>query len=386
MPTSDRRLRIAFVVHDYNRRMGHSRYVAELAARFKRDHEVHVFANTFEEPDPTGLSYHHVPAWRANALASILSFVVPATVLVRGRFDVVHAQGLCGLRQNVITAHICQPAWFEAADRYAGRPGMRKRVFREFVTRLDRLVMRPRAAARFIVPSERVRGELHRHYRLTDRVRVVRHGTDTEAFHPRNRARWRGAVRTELGLHESDFLALYVGDLQKAMPAAMRAVARAADVQLVAVTRSDPRPYARLAAAERIADRARFVPATANIEPYYAAADVFLFPTFYDAFGLVAAEAMATGLPVITSRAAGAAELIDHGESGWLTADPWNVDQIAEGLRTLAADPALRQRMGAAARSKIEAYTWDRAAEQTMAVYHEAVALARRGNPPEGGQ
>ena len=371
MTAFDSRLRIAFVVHDYNRHMGHSRYVAELASRFKRDHEVHVFANTFDEPDPVGITYHHVPAWRANALATILSFVLPATALVRGPFDVVHAQGLCGLRQNVITAHICHPAWFGAADRYAGRRGWRKRVIRALVTPLERLVMRPRAAARFIAPSERVRDELHRYYRLTDRVHVVRHGTDTEAFHPRNRAHWRGAVRTELGLHESDFLALYVGDLQKAMPAAMRALARAVDIQLVAVTRSDPGPYARLAEAEGVGDRTRFVPATANIGQCYAAADVFLFPTFYDAFGLVAAEAMASGLPVITSRAAGAAELIEHGESGWLTADPWDPDQIAEGLRALAADPGLRQRMGSAARSKIEAYTWDRTAEETMAVYRE---------------
>ena len=385
MSPADRRLRIAFVVHDYNRHMGHSRYVAELASRYKRDHEVHVFANTFEEPEPTGMTYHHVPAWRANALASILSFVLPATVMVRGPFDIVHAQGLCGLRQDVITAHICQPAWFEAADRYAGRPAWRKWVFREVVTRLDRLVMRPRAAARFIAPSERVRGELHRHYRLAERVRVIPHGTDIEVFHPRNRARWRDAVRADLGLRESDFVSLYVGDLQKALPAAIRAVARTADVRLVAVSRSDSGPYARLAAEERIAGRTRFLPSTAHVERYFAAADVFLFPTLYDAFGLVAAEAMASGLPVITSRAAGAAELIEHGKDGWLTADPWDPDQIAEGLRALAADPGLRQRMASAARSRIESYTWDRAAEQTMAVYREAVALAARGNPPEAG-
>jgi UDP-glucose:(heptosyl)LPS alpha-1,3-glucosyltransferase len=380
MNVADRRLRIAFVVHDHNRISGHSRYVAELASRFKREHEVHVFANTFDDPDPADITYHHVPAWRRSSLSTILSFVLPATALVRGRFDIVHAQGLCALRQNVVTAHICQPAWFEAADRYAGRPGWRKRVFRMLVSRLDRLVMRPRAAARFIAPSARVGGELCRHYRLADRVRVVRHGTDTDAFHPRNRARWRASVRAELGLRESDFMALYVGDLQKGMPAAIRAVARTAGVQLVAVTRSDSRPYALLAAAERVADRSRFLPATASIEPYYAAADVFLYPTFYDAFGLVAAEAMATGLPVITSRAAGAAELIDHGKSGWLTDDPWDPDQIALALRALAADHGLRRRMGAAARSSIEAYTWDRAAEQTLAVYRETVAEFGRGD------
>ena len=68
------------------------------------------------------------------------------------------------------------------------------------------------------------------------------------------------------------------------------------------------------------------------------------------------------------------------------TADSWNVDQIAEGLRALASAPDLRSRMGAAARAAIEKYTWDRVAAQTMAVYHEVVAQADRGNPPKGGR
>ncbi|MDB5311170.1 MAG: hypothetical protein JWO38_5372 [Gemmataceae bacterium] len=368
------RLRIAFVVHDYHRHGGHARYTAELAGRFKRDHDVTVFANRFEEPDPTGITYRHVPAWRANALTTIASFILPATALVRGRFDVVHAQGLCGLRQNVVTAHICQPAWFAATDRYAGRPGWRKRVFRAVVTRLERLVMRPGAAARFIVPSARVRADLAAYYRLGDRVRVVYHGTDTEAFHPRNRARWREPVRAELGLLPADRVALYVGDLQKAMPAAVRALARAPGVKLVAVSRTDPAPYAALAAAEGVTDRVRFVPPTVEVAKYYAAADLFLFPTYYDTFGLVLTEAMASGLPVVTSRAAGAAELVVHGASGWLTAEAWDPGQIAEGVRVLAADPAARERMGAAARAAVEAYTWDRVAEQTMAVYREVLS------------
>jgi len=372
------RLRIALVVHDYHRHGGHARYVAELATRFRRDHAVTVFANTFEEPDPAGITYRHIPAWRANALTTIASFIMPAALLARGRFDIVHAQGLCGLRQDVVTAHICQPAWFAAADRYAGRPGWRKRVFRAVVTRLDRLVMRPGAAARFIAPSARVKDDLAEYYGLTDRVRVVHHGTDTEAFHPRNRGKWRDAVRAELGLAPTNCAALYVGDLQKAMPAAVRAVARVPGVRLVAVSRSDPAPYAALAASEGVADRVVFAPFSAEVARYYAAADLFLFPTYYDAFGLVLTEAMASGLPVVSSRAAGAAELVTHGESGWLTAEPWDADQIAAGVRTLAADAALRERMGAAARAAVEARTWDRVAAETMAVYREVLAERRR--------
>ena len=111
MPATKPRLKIAYVVHDYNRHMGHSRYVAELASRLKKEHEIHVFSNTFEEPDPAGITYHHIPALRTTALTTILSFVLPATILARGRFDVIHSQGLCGLRHNVATTHFCQPRW-----------------------------------------------------------------------------------------------------------------------------------------------------------------------------------------------------------------------------------------------------------------------------------
>ena len=65
--TAGPRLRIAFVVHDYTRVLGHSRYVAELAERFAADHDVHVFANRFENLPP-GITRHRVPAVRFSAL------------------------------------------------------------------------------------------------------------------------------------------------------------------------------------------------------------------------------------------------------------------------------------------------------------------------------
>ena len=231
-----------------------------------------------------------------------------------------------------------------------------------------------------------MRRDLAQFFGRADGVQVIYHGVDSELFHPRNRMLCRDRLRSELGAAPGQCLALFVGNLQKGAAAAIRAAARVDGVRLVLVSGSNTDADRAVVRAEGAADRVVFHPFSRHIEQFFAAADVFLFPTIYEPYGMVISEAMASGLPVITSRAAGAAELIDHGESGWLTADPWNVDQIAEGLRTLAADPGLRQRMGAAARSKIEAYTWDRAAAQTMAVYHEAVAQADRGNPPEGGQ
>ncbi len=372
-----RRLRIAFIVHEYNRYMGHSRYVAELATRFRDHHDVHVFSNRVDVEDRAGITFHHVPAWRRNALATIVSFILPATFAVQGTFDIVHAQGLCGLRQNVITAHICQPAWFAAGDRYAGPVPFRKRVSRAVVGRLDRLAMRHRAAKAFLAPSNRVKADLNEWYGLGERIRVVYHGTDTETFHPRNRETYRGRVRSELGLRSSDFVALYVGDLQKAIVPAIMATGRTPGVWLVAVSRSNPDPYRGVVADVGAADRVIFVPTSKQVHRYFAAADCFLFPTYYDAFGLVVTEAMATGLPVITSQAAGAAELIFDGVNGLLTAEPWNVPALAHRLAQLRDDPRLRARLGAAARATVEAYTWDRTAAETLAVYHAIVSAGK---------
>jgi UDP-glucose:(heptosyl)LPS alpha-1,3-glucosyltransferase len=379
-----RRLRIAFVVHDYHRHGGHSRYVAELASRFKHDHEVHIFANTFEEPDPEGVIFHRVPALRTNVVASLITFLAPATWMVRGPFDIVHAQGVCGLRHNVVTAHICQQAWNQATVRCQGAPSWRKRVFHGLALQLERWIYRRRGAQRFIAVSRRMQNDLGRHYGCTEGVRVIYHGVDTETFHPRNRARWREAMRAELGLSDETVVALYVGDLQKALPAAVRALAQVPEAHLVAVSRSPSAAYRELIDANDCRHRIHLLPSTRSVERYYAAADFFLFPTLYDSFGLVATEAMASGLPVVCSQAAGAAELIEDGVNGVLVEDAWNPGQLAQAIRRLATDAEWRRRLGEAARRTIEPYTWDAVARQTMAVYQEVCAARNhRGAPAE---
>jgi UDP-glucose:(heptosyl)LPS alpha-1,3-glucosyltransferase len=372
--TPPRRLRIAFVVHDYHRHGGHSRYVAELASRFKGEHEVHVFANTFEEPDPHGITFHRVPAWRANVATTVLSFLVPATLMTRGRFDVIHAQGVCGLRQNVVTAHICQGAWCEAMTRHTGRPRWRKRVFEALAYRLERYTFRRGGARRVIAVSRRTQDDLAAHYRRTEGVRVVHHGVDTELFHPRNRERWRAEVRRQAGVPADATVALYVGDAQKALPAAIRGVALVPGLHLLSVSRSPAEPYRSLVESTGAGGRVHLLPPTPHVERFYAAADLFVFPTVYDSFGLVATEAMAAGLPVVCSTAAGAAELIDDGSDGLVVDNAWDPATLAAALARLASDPDLRHRLGAAARRKAEAHTWDETARQTLAVYHEVAA------------
>jgi UDP-glucose:(heptosyl)LPS alpha-1,3-glucosyltransferase len=374
-------LRIAYVVHEYNRRKGHSRYVAELAERFAGcGHDVHVFAAAVDEPRPPGIHFHHVPAWRRRALTTILSFVLPATLLVRGRFDVIHAQGLCGLRQHVTTAHMCQAAWLDASRRVHGRLGWGQRLARVLVVPLERLTYLPALSSQVIAISEANRRDLAHFYRRTRDVTVIPHGIDLDRFHPGRRAAHRGPVRHALGVADDQVVALYVGDLKKGAEPALHALARTPTASLVVVSPTSPGRWDALARQLGVESHVHFCLETREVEQYYAAADLLLFPTFHDAFGLVITEAMGAGLPVITSASAGAAALIDHGRDGWLLRHPWDVDEVAAALGRLVEDAGLRDRMGAAARRTAERYTWDRVADETMAVYRRSVAARRR--PP----
>jgi UDP-glucose:(heptosyl)LPS alpha-1,3-glucosyltransferase len=302
-------------------------------------------------------------------LASALSFIVPATMLTRGEFDVVHSQGLCGLAHNFATAHICQPAWFNALESQGASLTWRQRIFRALIERLEHRALCQPATRRVVAVSERVKDDLARHYGRKSEVDVVYHGTDVETFHPDNRDRFRRPVRADLGIADDAFVALYIGDLKKGAAAAIRAAARTPGVILLILTASRSIAAKRLAAAEGVGDRVLFVPHSKGVERFYAAADAFVFPTVYDSFGMVITEAMASGLPTIISQAAGASELVTSGVEGYVTDRPWDVPTIAAHLAELRDDPGLRRRMGAAARARIEPMTWERTAAATLASY-----------------
>jgi UDP-glucose:(heptosyl)LPS alpha-1,3-glucosyltransferase len=89
-----------------------------------------------------------------------------------------------------------------------------------------------------------------------------------------------------------------------------------------------------------------------DVTPYYGAADALVLPSLYDAMPSVALEAMACGLPVVTSTKCGAAELIAEGENGFVR-DALDVAGFAHAMHQIT-DPDRRRRMGAAARDTVE--------------------------------
>jgi len=373
-------MKIAFVVHDYRRREGHSRYVVELATRFAKNHEVHVFANEIEPEGSEHIQFHHVPAFRKTALASILSFLAMATFRVRGEWDIIHNQGLCGWRGNVYTAHICNRAWHRALRSTLGRLTVREWVSGITLSNLEHAFYRWAKKCHVIAVSHRIEDDIRRCYHSRLPISVIPHGVDLKAFHPAAESDERHQVRAATGIEEGDFAFLFVGDMRKGGRQCIQALVKVPAAKLIFVSRSAPGPYRLLAAERGVEERVRFLDANPHIEKYYAAADALLLPTHYDSFGMVVTEAMASGLPVIVSREAGASELIDPGRNGLLLEDFKDVEELSGKMRLLSEDRNLVRQLGAAARRTTEAYSWDEIAKRTMQVYEQVLSQCLRAN------
>jgi glycosyltransferase involved in cell wall biosynthesis len=359
-------------VHRYDAGEGTGGYVAQLLPRLARIHRMTLYTARVVTPVPDGVTVVRVPALMWRAYTAILSFPTGLRA-VRRSHDLFHANGWVTGSADVVTAHIVMAAWREAARAAHVATPLGERTLGGFVEAREAALFR--GARQVIAPSDKVAQELARHYGRRDGVTVVPHGFPRVAGEAGGRAAGRPASaarsRQALALPPDGTIALFVGDLRKGFDTALAAVRQTPGVWLAVVSHSATGAMRERARQAGVLDRVQWIGELPSADLAYEAADVLLHPTIYDSFGLVVAEAMAHGVPPVVTRAAGVAELIRHGESGWIVeGDPQT--GTAAALAALAGDPALRERLAAGARRVAAERDWDDVARDTLMVYEDA--------------
>ena len=383
------RLRIAMVGRYYNRQGGTSRCLAEISDRASRSYDVDVYTHEVADRCDSRARFVRTPMLRAPALLEAPSFVLGCAARMRGvAYDVIHSHEAGPPHADIFTAHSCYAAWLRRRRAEAGAWGTLSHVYPPHVVRLA--LSRPsrrRESFLILAVSQAVKDELEREFGIDPRrVLVVHNGTDTQRFRPSSS---RAAARAQLEEQElrdaGAEVALFVAYefRKRGLGQVIDALARRADpgMELWVLGGDDPEPYRRRAEARGVTRQVRFLGHKAHVEPYFRAADVFVLPTEYDAFGLVILEALASGTPVITSRRAGAAELMTHGREGWLLDDPRDVGELAAALAGFCSARDRRPAMAAAARGLAERNDWDRAWERTAEIYRGVAENKRTGRP-----
>jgi N-acetyl-alpha-D-glucosaminyl L-malate synthase BshA len=206
-------------------------------------------------------------------------------------------------------------------------------------------------------------------------VHVIPNFVDGDVFSPTLRSRERRLELAPEGEaivgHLSNFrpvkrvldVVRAFSSLQKRLPARLVMVGAGVDLE----------PARNLAAELGIHERVQFLGALDRVAEVLAQLDLFLLPSEYESFGLAALEAMACGVPVISTRTGGVAEVVEHGVSGLLCAVGDTECMAAEAFRILS-DRAGREAMGRAARARaLSAFPRDRVVERYAALYREVL-------------
>ncbi|MCC7373823.1 MAG: glycosyltransferase family 4 protein [Verrucomicrobiales bacterium] len=373
-------MKIALVVHDFDPGLGQGRYAIELARRLGRRHQVEILANRFGVAPETSWKFVPIRAWRGNSLGTVFSFLLAAEREVRRRqVDLIHAQGLTCWSADVITAHVCNAARVLAQPPTTARG----RLFPSLVIPMEARFYRQVRATHLIAISWAVAREVESHYGWRKEVSVIHHGVDTSEFRPPLDATERAAVRARYGLGPEDRVWLFVGEARKGLSNVIRQLPGFPGVRLLAISRSAAGEYRALAANLGVGDRLVFHGPETEIALAYRAADAFVYPSTYDTFGMVVAEAMASEAPVVVGKAVGAAEWLTDGVDGLLV-DPAAPSSLELALRRIESDPEGARSLGARARRRALEYSWDHQAALTERVY-EAALLRRRGGDSGNG-
>jgi glycosyltransferase involved in cell wall biosynthesis len=362
-------MRVGLVYRHFNLTGSIPRCHVELARGLvARGHEVHVFscAETRDETITFPVDFHAVrtadaqaTGWSARQLAS---FAVNAAHAVRSsELDVVHNR-MPGTWLSDIT-HLGGVTLGEErrtelskAKLLVSRSRRPALLFRRF---LERRTIRNHRVQRFHVDSRMVADDLMQYYGVpSSRIAVVPPGVNHLDFAPSAQA--RDSLARELSLPQG-FRIVFTGHdfARKGLDRAIESVAAMRrEATLVIVGNGDKSPYISLARRSGIADRLRFLGARSDVPKILQASHVAILPTRVDMWGAPAVEAMATGTPIIVSAAAGSAEAVLNGETGYVLADPFDRKACADLLDRLAASDSLRTALGKAGRERAMNYTW----------------------------
>ena len=354
---------------------GAERFSVNLAAALVRGgHEVHAFAHQAEDL-PDQVTLHRVSIVKKPAFRRVLSFARHIRqMLISESFDIIygltqiypqdlHRMG-GGIHRHWMRVRYPFMPWRWL--NYLFNPAHLANIF------LESRIYRPVNFRRIVTNSKLCKRHAQEYYGVPpERIAVIYNGVDHQTFNPQAATRYRSEVRQELGLSQDDPVILFVASnwKRKGLSVLLRALAilgrRGRTCQVLVVGRGKSTPFRKLVRQLGLDGCVHFTGATTQVERYYGAGDFLVLPTLYDPFANVCLEAMACGLPVITTTANGAAEIIRPGENGFVQHQPTDPQELALLLEPLL-DVERRKSMGQIARETSLEFTTERNLAETL--------------------
>lgn len=362
-------MRVVLSFQGCHRRGGVERVMLECANFLRsRGHLVTVLASEFDHAalDPQIEKLKVAPRFH-NPLLRLVSFGAGSSrflARLNPPPDVHAAFGVICPPGGVLWVPSVHRAWIETSQRERALGGQLKQwanPMHYYLLARERWYFKGRRYQRLIALSERVSADLTRFYGVPSAdIEILPNGYNPAEFNVRRRISERDDARRDLGYAGSERVIVFVANelARKGFGPLIRAIAqlKSPKPKLLVVGRVTPGSYTREIGRLGLADGVKFIGPSSDVGHWYAAADLFALPTTYEAWGLVIVEALASGLPVLTSRLAGAAIAVREGQTGLLLDDPKDVREISAKLARLLERPPTDSAM---VESTVSDYRWD---------------------------
>ena len=405
-------MRIAVVSPFVDRRHGTERSLAELLERLARDYgcEIHLYSQRVADlgvgasgfaasgavhsQECGSIVWHRVPSARGPHLVQFLFWLFMNTCCrLRDRWtrglhvDLVLSPGINCLGADAVMVHALfhrlSDLAREQTNSYETSGLLRHLHRRLYYTLLTWMEKRTYSNLKVSLAAVSDRtASLLKSYFHRNAVRVIPNGVDLAHFSPAKRLALRQEARSRLQFLEGDLVLLLIGNDwgNKGLLTILNAMAANRELQLrLLVAGQDAAAPFFFEAAKNLglSEQCRWETASAEAIHFYAAADVYVSPTLEDAFALPPLEAMACGLPVITSANNGGSQIITENSDGFVLKDPNDAVCLARHLKDLYGHPDFRYRLGENARRTAEAYAWERSAAATWEYLKEIASKKR---------
>lgn len=374
MPTPVRRPRLVVLSPFLDKRHGTERCVAEQIERLADAYDIHLYSSRVEDVDLSRITWHRVSAFPGPHLFGYIWWLF-ANRFQRWRDakfrdvapDAIYSPGVNCLDADVVSVHVLFSKVREqlstSRDRVTSWPlRLHRRIYYRLIEFLEARVY-GRENIYLAAVSEKTAQDIRARFGPKKHLSVIYHGVDCAKFNPQRRMDIRRAARNDLGVPEDSFTILFIGNdwRNRGLPCLLEAVSILQNrrLRVLVVGTDSTSSYKEMVERLGLTDRVQFLPPRNDVEFYYSAADAYAGPSLEDTFSLPPAEAMACGLPVITTRATGVSEIIHHGEDGLVLEDPTDAKTLSEWLARLVTDTVWRNQLGEAASKTAARHTWD---------------------------
>lgn len=360
-------MKLAFIKKRFSIHGGAEKYLQTLVKYLKLSgFEIHIFASEWEKEE--GIVFHKVRSLSFTSFLSTITFAANVKKEINkntGAACVISFERTTC--QDIYRAgEGCHAEWLNIrskAESFCRRLSFRINPLHISILALEKKLFENTPL--IIANSQMVKNQIMQHYAVQEhKIMIIYNGVDLTRFTPGDKLRWKDTVRRSLSIPADSPVVLFVGSgfERKGLETLIESVSflRKPLLKVLVIGKGNVNKYREFAREKSISDNILFLDPQIEIEKYYAAADLFVLPTLYDPFSNATLEAMASGLPVITTKNNGVSELIENGQEGYILDSLFNGEELAGKISYALKS---RDKMGTNARRKAEAVPIEKAAQ-----------------------